>query len=196
MSAKLISIIGPPAVGKTTLAKLLTQELPGKLIREDYAGNPFLAESYAGDEHARLPGQLYFLLSRIGQLAEMKFPQSGLLVSDYGFCQDRIFATMRLSAEDLKLYDRVARRLETLVHAPNVLVHLDADEQTLLHRIRQRGRNFEHVMDKGFLGAMRSAYNEAAEKTKHPMIGVDCDATDFRDHSKLIEITGRIREKL
>ena len=70
MSAALISIIGPPAVGKTTLAALLAAKLPAELIREDYAGNPFLADSYAGSEQARLPGQLYFLLSRVGQLRQ------------------------------------------------------------------------------------------------------------------------------
>ncbi|RKY23662.1 MAG: deoxynucleoside kinase, partial [Planctomycetota bacterium] len=41
MAAKLISIIGPVAVGKTTLAECLAAQLPAEILYEDYAGNPF-----------------------------------------------------------------------------------------------------------------------------------------------------------
>ena len=196
MSARLISVIGPPAVGKTTLAEQLALELPAELIREDYAGNPFLAESYAGDERARLPGQLYFLISRVGQLSRLCWPDSGLRVSDYGFCQDRIFARVRLAADELRLYDRVARRVEGLVCAPDVLVHLDACERTLLGRIARRGRSFERVMDAAFLSAMREAYNEAAAGARCPVIHVDCDAVDLSNDSARAEVVRRIRQEL
>ena len=45
MAATLISIIGPPASGKTTLAESLCADLEAELVREDYAGNAFLADS-------------------------------------------------------------------------------------------------------------------------------------------------------
>ena len=68
MAAALISIIGPPASGKTTMAHWLAEALPGRLILEDYAGNPFLPGSYQGREELALPAQLYFLFSRVSQL--------------------------------------------------------------------------------------------------------------------------------
>ena len=196
MSAGLISVIGPPAVGKTTLAEHLARELPAALIREDFAGNPFLAESYAGSEDARLPSQLYFLISRVGQLSTLAWPQDGLFVSDYGFCQDAIFARARLSASDLAAYESVLQRLAPRVHAPDVLVALDACEQTLLQRIADRGREFERVMDRAFLSAMRRAYNEAAAEMTCPVLRVDCDAADIGDASVRAELIGRIRETL
>ena len=98
MSAKLVSIIGPVASGKTLLAEKLSAELPAGLIREDYAGNPFLADSWAGQDDKLLAGQLYFLMSRVKQLALSAWPDDGTFVSDYGFCQDRIFAEIRLCA--------------------------------------------------------------------------------------------------
>jgi deoxyadenosine/deoxycytidine kinase len=69
MAAKLISIIGPVAVGKTTLAEALARELPGDVLYEDYASNPFLAESFTTQAELMLPSQLYFLLSRVRQLS-------------------------------------------------------------------------------------------------------------------------------
>ena len=104
MSALLISIIGPPAVGKTTLADLLAGDLPADVIYEDFAGNPFLAASYTGQSISRLPAQMYYLISRLAQLRESTWPHAGTVVSDYGYCQDRIFASLRLSPDDLAQY--------------------------------------------------------------------------------------------
>lgn len=196
MSAKLISIIGPPASGKTTLAEHLAAELPAALVREDYAGNPFLAESYVGRKEARLPGQLYFLISRVGQLSRSSWPACGLLVSDYGFCQDRIYARVRLGEEDYRLYDPLARRLEGLVHPPDLLIHLDAAEATLLGRIARRGREHEKVMDAEFLAEMRAAYNEAARREACPVIRIDCDAVDFRRDSGRAALLAEVRRKV
>jgi deoxyguanosine kinase len=196
VTAKLISVIGPPAVGKTTLAEQLAEELPAQLIREDYAGNPFLAESYNGSAEARLPGQLYFLMSRVKQLSVNNWPEAGLMVSDYGFCQDRIFAEVRLRVEELRLYDRVASRLDPLVHAPDMLVHLDACEERLLERIARRGRSFERVMTEEFLSAMRNGYDQVTFAAKCPVIHVDCDVVKLEDDSERAPIVAQIREKL
>ena len=196
MSAKLISVIGPPAVGKTTLAELLAEELPAELVREDYAGNPFLAESYAGSPEARLPAQLHYLMGRVTQLAASTWPQAGVMVSDYGFCQDRIFAEARLGPDDLRLYDRVARRVSGLVHAPEMIVHLDASEATLLQRIADRARAFERAINTEFLAAMRAAYNAPAAAEACAIIRVDCDRQDVRSAAVRAALLADIREKL
>ena len=196
MSAKLISIIGPPAVGKTTLAERLAAELPAELVREDYAGNPFLAESYVGPTDARLPAQLFFLMSRVQQLALATWPAEGVVVSDYGFCQDRIYAEAKLDAADLRLYNRVARRVEGLVHPPDVMIALDASEATLLDRIAGRGRAFERAMTEEFLSGMREGYDRILREAEFPVIAVDCDVADVLDDSVRRELVREVRTKL
>lgn len=193
MSAKLISIIGPPAAGKTTLAENLAPLLGAGLIREDYAGNPFLAQSYEGLDSARLPGQLYFLMSRVGQLAIATWPEAGTFVSDYGFCQDAVFARQRLAADDFRMYERLAPRVEGLVHPPDVLICLEAAPRTLIGRIERRGRGFERVMDEGFLQAMSRAYKEIAARMTCPVIRIDCDKMDVREQIICEELARRIQ---
>jgi len=195
MTARLISVIGPPASGKTTLAELLAEDMPAELLREDYEGNPFLADSYAGPEEARLPAQLFYLLSRVRQLSRATWPDEGLLVSDYGFCQDRLYATQRLAADELTAYDSVHAHLARRVHRPDVLVHLDARPATLLERIARRGRAFERAMTRAFLEDMRAAYDEVVASASCPVVRVDGETVDVRrpdERAKIIEEIRRL----
>jgi len=193
VSAKLISIIGPPAVGKTTLAELLCEELAAELIREDYAGNPFLSEAYLGDNKAMLPSQLYFLLSRVKQLSLETWSQDGLFISDYGFCQDRIYANEKLISDDLGLYERVARRVGGLVKQPDVLINLDATIETLLERIAERGREFEKVFTAEFLSSMREDYKQIRQDLICPIIDIDSNKVDITNPSQLKSVAMRVR---
>jgi deoxyadenosine/deoxycytidine kinase len=196
MSASLISIIGPPAVGKTTLARGLATEMGGSLICEDFEGNPFLADSYLGGREACLPAQLFFLLSRVKQLSLADWQADGLVVSDYGFCQDRIYAASKLTEDEMGLYSRVARRVEGLVYPPSVIVHLDAPEPVLKSRIAARGREYEKAMTPEFLEEMRMAYNDIDQTIGCPVIRLDTDASDVRHDSVRGELIARIRAEI
>ncbi len=196
MSASLVSIIGPPAVGKTTLAEFLCEDLPAEIIREDYAGNPFLVDSYVGQQRWCLPAQLYFLLGRVSQLSASSWPPGGLFVSDYGYCQDRIYARERLARADFSAYCAVADRFDGLVHAPDVIIHLDAPEELLLERIAARGRDFEQVMDAGFLGRMRARYARYASGCNCPVVAADCGSVDFRSRERREDLVARVRRRL
>ena len=196
MSARLISVIGPPAVGKTTLAEHLAPELPAALIREDYASNPFLAESYVGADRTKLPSQLYFVLSRVAQLSIDGWDDDGLTITDYGFCQDPIFAKLRLTQDDFALYEQLLVGLAPLVRRADLLVHLDACADTLLKRIAARGRGFEKAITTQFLSQMREAYNEAAPQQGCPVIRIDCDAVDLTRPDARGELLAQIRREL
>lgn len=196
MSAKLISIIGPVAVGKTTLSERLAEELPAEVLYEDYQGNPFLAESFTGSEQFSLPSQLYFLLSRAGQLSEKTWPRDGVIVSDYGFCQDHLFADAKLAEEDRRTYEHVHQRVEQLIHPPDVLVHLDASVKTLRGRIEQRGRDFEIAFSEQFMDRMRSAHDGVAVPPACRLIRIDCEAVDLLDPPVRAGLVREIREAL
>lgn len=194
--SRLISIIGPPACGKTTLANSLAERLGAELILEDFQGNPFLAAAFGGDRTAKLPAQLYFLASRVSQLDGSGWPAGRLHVSDYGFCQDAIYARRLLAGEELAFYHRIADTLSIAVYRPDVIILLDASVETLADRIASRGRKYEKAFDWPFLQDMRNAYNDPNIGEGAPVIRIDCDKTDIRRPDAINEIAKQIMAEI
>ena len=196
MAAALISIIGPPASGKTTMAHWLAEALPGRLILEDYAGNPFLPGSYHGRQELALPAQLYFLFSRVSQLNREAWPGQGAAVSDYGFCQDAVYAEVKLRGEDMATYRRLAESAAAAVKPPDLLVHLDMDEKALLERIARRGREYEKAITLDFLAGMRQAYRGVVSSAPCRVLPVDAGKTDLLAEDARAGLLREIREAL
>ncbi len=196
MSATLISIIGPPAVGKTTLAELLAERLGADLIYEEFESNPFLVQSFTGLDELFLPSQLYFMLSRARQLGRAFWPESGVVVADYGYCQDRIYAAGKLSQGDLARYDEVADRIAKTIVQPAVLIHLDASVETLLDRIGRRGREYERTFSRDFLTYMRQAHAAIEPPAGCEVIRIETDTTDPRQDLTLSDLVTRVRATL
>jgi deoxyadenosine/deoxycytidine kinase len=196
MSASLVSIIGPPASGKTTLADLLSRRLGAKVIYEDFAGNPFLPGSYQGQPDTLLPAQVHYLMSRAKQLARCDWPADGIIVSDYGYLQDRVYAHAKLTGSDLETYEQLAGRVDALVKHPEVIVHLDAPLEVLRERIAHRGRGFERTFGDAFLQHLRDAYDTLeAESDDGTWLRVDPE-TDFRQADALQQIEADVLSML
>lgn len=196
MSSALVSIMGPPASGKTTLAENLAGLLPARIIREDYTGNPFLADSYTHNGRAKLPGQLYFLLSRVNQLSRRELSSAGLCVSDYAFCQDAIFASLRLSESDMQAYSAVAERVAQSVRSPDVIIWLRAPVKLLLERIAARARDYEKAMSAEFLDEISKQYAIASDNMDCSVIELDSESVNVRDIAECRRIGRKVREKL
>ena len=66
-----VAIEGPIGVGKTTLARILQEELGGQLLLEVFEENPFLSDFYQDRARYAFQTQIFFLLSRYRQQYEM-----------------------------------------------------------------------------------------------------------------------------
>ncbi len=192
--AMLISIIGPVCVGKTTLAEKLAESLPARLLREDYASNPFLAESYASPQgQTALAAQLYFLFSRTQQMASCNIDPGEWLVSDYGFAQDGMFARLKLSTEEWNIYHPLSAEAQSRVLPPTVLVHLDAPTEVLMERIVWRGRDFEATFTTDFLDDLRQANANITPPPGCKIVRVDTHKIDFREDEPFEKLLETIR---
>ena len=141
-----LAIEGVIGVGKTSLANLLEHKLNAKLVMEKFDENPFLSEFYNDPERYAFQTQLFFLLSRYRQQNDLRQTNvfNKLVITDYMFIKDRLFASLNLDEKEMSLYDSVAKILEKNIIQPDIVIYLQADTSTLIKRISKRGRHFEN----------------------------------------------------
>jgi deoxyadenosine/deoxycytidine kinase len=173
---------GPIGVGKTSLTSLLAEELGARLILERAEDNPFLTDFYKDPPRYRFQTQTFFLLNRFAQQEEMLQPDlfTRITISDYLFAKDRIFAYLNLDDHELALYEQIYNILEPKVAKPDLVIFLQADTDTLLRRIKQRGRSFEKDVDRDYIAAVNEAYNQYFfHYSETPLLVINTSDIDF-----------------
>ncbi len=158
--SKFLVIEGLIGVGKTTLCRALRDDMRAHLVLEPADDNPFLKEFYADSERFAFPAQMFYLATRYAQQQTLRQGQlfSELIVSDYLFEKDRLFAEKTLEGDELALYDRFAGLLGTQLVRPDLVLFLDAPTEVILSRIMRRGISAEDVIQGSYLDDLRERY--------------------------------------
>jgi len=176
-----IAIEGPIGVGKTSLASLLAKRFSGTQVLED-VGNPFLSDFYAGRPGAAFQAQIYFLLSRFQQQKEIAQVDlfKELVIADYTFAKDKIFAHLTLTDEELRVYEKVWAPLSETIPRPDLVIHLTASVDTCMARIKKRARPFERSITAEYLKSLIEAYNYFFHHYREtPLLVVSTNEIDF-----------------
>jgi deoxyadenosine/deoxycytidine kinase len=176
-----IAVEGPIGVGKTSLVERLAERFEGVMVLEDIT-NPFLPAFYENRAGAAFQVQIYFLLSRFQQqreIAQMNLFHR-LVLADYSFPKDRIFAYLNLDDADLKVYEKLYPVLEAEVPKPDLVIYMQASVPVLLDRIEHRGRDFEREFDRDYLDRLSEAYSYYFFHYREtPLLVVNTDDIDF-----------------
>lgn len=161
MKPRYIAVEGVIGVGKTSLATLLSERLNGRLILENPEENPFLDHFYKDPRHYAFQTQIFFLLSRFRQQQDLPQPDffHPLVVADYLFAKDRIFAYINLSEAEIALYEKVMALMEVRIRKPELVVYLQSSTERLLQNIRRRNRPYEKEISEEYLRTLNEAYN-------------------------------------
>jgi deoxyadenosine/deoxycytidine kinase len=177
-----IAIEGVIGAGKTSLATRMSESFGGRLLLEPFEENPFLPDFYRDPRHFAFSTQMFFLLSRYRQQQEI--PQRDLfhelLIADYLFAKDRIFASLTLDERELSLYDKVARLLERDISQPDLVIYLQSSTERLMANIRSRNRSYEKPMGEDYIRDLNEAYNRFFfNYTTTPLLVVNASEIDF-----------------
>lgn len=198
---RFIAIEGPIGVGKTTLTRKLAERLSFDLLLEQAEDNPFLPRFYANQRQAALSTQLFFLLQRAQQLADLKeddlFEQT--TIADFLFQKDPLFARSTLDQDELALYQQVYDKLEVDMPTPDLVIYLQAPIKVLKERIAQRGIKHERHIDLQYLEQINDAYSQYfLDYTEAPLLIINAADIDFANNDQhfeqllqyLLEISG------
>ena len=182
-----IAIEGPIGVGKTSLAKLLSKRLSAKLILEKFEDNPFLSEFYNDPARFAFQTQLFFLLQRYQQQHDIRQVDMfhNLLISDYMFIKDRLFASLNLDDKEMNLYDSIANIMERNIINPDLIIYLQADTSTLMKNIDKRGRDFENNISYDYINALNEIYTEYFFRYNDtPLVIINTNNIDFVNNAE------------
>jgi deoxyadenosine/deoxycytidine kinase len=176
-----VAVDGPIGVGKTSLVEMLARRFHGTKILED-VDNPFLGDFYKRRKGSAFQTQLYFVLSRYQQQREIAQIDlfSTLVVADYHFPKDKIFACLNLDDSELLIYDRLYQLLAESVPKPDLVVYLQGSLETCMKRIKKASRPIEKNITPEYVGELIEAYNYYFyhyEET--PLLVVNTNEIDF-----------------
>ncbi len=185
-----VSMAGNIGAGKTTAAKLISQRFGFELFDEPVIDNRFLRDYYAAMHRWSFTLQLEFLIRRVEHHELIRtVPKS--CIQDRTLYEDpEVFAKYLhglgcMDNRELDLYFEYFHRLNRDLRHPDLVVMLAVDRvETLLKRIRKRGRQEERGIDADFLTGLNAYYSTfpqvCRKKYGIPLHVIGVDQLDIR----------------
>ncbi|EGA90662.1 hypothetical protein GPDM_03997 [Planococcus donghaensis MPA1U2] len=187
MPVPFITVEGPIGVGKTSLTKALADQNQFQLLKEIVDENPFLNKFYEDIEEWSFQTEMFFLCNRYKQLADIQkkfISNHEPVVADYHIFKNLIFAKRTLPTAEYAKYEAIYKILTVDMPKPNMVIYLHASLDTLMKRIKLRGREFEQMITPEYMEQLAADYHEFIERfeREHPEIPVlrfNGDEIDF-----------------
>ena len=182
-----IAIEGNIGAGKTTLAKMMSDEFNAKIVLERFADNPFLPKFYEDEERYAFPLEMSFLADRYQQLTDdlAQFDLfKNLIVSDYYIFKSLIFAQVTLHKDEYLLYRKMFDLMYKEITKPDLYVYLYQNTDRLIKNIQKRGREYEQNIGASYLDKIHNGYSNFI-KTQQDLntLVIDVSELDFVNKS-------------
>ena len=200
---------GMIGVGKTTLTGKIAEHLNTQAFFEPVGENPVLPLYYKNPKQYGFLLQIYFLNKRFSMIKQALSDDNNVL--DRSIYEDALFtkennAEGNISDTELAVYlqllDNMMQDLNHLPKkAPDLMVYSETTFETILYRIKKRGRDYEQIDHnpelKDYYYKMWSAYKDwYREYDASPKMKIDLDRYNLDDPKNVGIVLGMIDERL
>jgi deoxyadenosine/deoxycytidine kinase len=200
---------GMIGVGKTTLTGQIADHLGTKAFFEPVGENPVLPLYYKDPKEYGFLLQIYFLNKRFAMIKKALSDDNNVL--DRSIYEDALF-TRENNAEGnitdteldvyLKLLDNMMNELTQMPKkAPDLLVYAETDFDTILYRIKKRGRDYEQFENnpelESYYYKMWTAYKQwFDEYDVSPKMKIDLQKYDLEKDGNIDIVLSQIDNRL
>ena len=200
---------GMIGVGKTTLTKKLARHLGTQPFYEPVEDNPVLSDYYSDPKRYGFSLQIYFLNKRFRMIKAALADDNNIL--DRSIYEDALFTEENfeegnISAAEFEIYlDLLDNMMNEIKEGgkkrPDLLVYADADFDTIIARIKKRGRKYEQVDNnperEDYYFRIWNKYHEWYENYNiSPKIRIDLETLDLSNDDDVETVLAIIDEKL
>lgn len=188
-------IEGNIGAGKTTLAKMISEDYNAQFVGETFADNPFLEKFYKSPKEYAFTLEMSFMAERYSQLMNELQNRNlfkDFAVADYYFMKSLIFSSVTLTTDEYNLYRKFFDIIYARLPRPDLYVYLHKTPENLKRQITKRGREYEQNIEQNYLENITSAYfSYFKQQSEFPVVIIDTNEIDFvanrKDYDRLCE---------
>ena len=176
-----IGLAGNIGVGKTTFTKLLSEKLNWTPFFESVSDNPYLSDFYTDMKRWSFNLQIFFLHKRFEMHQKMSASltsviQDRTIYEDLEIFAKNLYRLGKLSQRDWDNYYGLFKVMNFYLKRPDLIIYLKADTDTLLRRIKKRGRDYENSIDPEYIHTLNISYDRWIESiSDQPVMTIETD---------------------
>jgi deoxyadenosine/deoxycytidine kinase len=192
---KFIIISGNIGSGKSSLTKILSEQLGWKAFYEVVEDNPYLEDFYNDMKKWSFHLQIFFLSKRFQHHQNIvrdpcSVVQDRSIYEDVDIFARNLYEQGLMSPRDYCNYRELFTIMVDFLSPPDLIIYLQASIDTLRRRISLRGRDYEKNISSGYLEQLNTLYEKwVTGFTICPILTIPADALDFvqsPEHLKII----------
>ena len=185
-----IGLAGNIGVGKTTFAKLLSEKLNWIPFYESVSDNPYLSDFYSDMKRWSFNLQIFFLHKRFEMHQKMSASltsviQDRTIYEDLEIFARNLYQLGKLSQRDWDNYRGLFKVMNSYLKRPDLIIYLKADTDTLLSRIKNRGRDYENSIDSEYIHTLNISYDRWIQSiSDQPVMTIETDYFNIFEDAK------------
>ncbi len=185
---RVIAVAGNMGAGKSSLVEWLRQQFGMTPFFEPNEHNPYLEDFYADMRRWAFNSQIWFLIRRfqIHRQIDAMAGDPTPVVQDRTIYEDaEIFAAHlhelgHIDDRDWQSYAEMYRTLRAVLHPPDLMIYLRCPLETLVKRIKRRGRHYERAVPRKYLAALERLYERwFAGYDASPKLVIETDRLEY-----------------